>query len=608
MAGKPVPSASSGTLLPLRPLAVAGTFALLHRSSGEPGPVGVVIADPLGYDALSLRRPMRLLADRLAGQGVPVLRYDQPGTGDSVDDALAVTGMERLSEALRAACLELMAETGVQRIVVVGVGLGALLAVRWASENPLEAAGLALLAPMVSGRSALREWQVRAAMIGDMTGSPPAVVDGAALAVAGLMVSEPLAAEIRGLKLDAGEVRRDLPVLALARPGVAAEEAFADAFAGRPDCETGLFEDFDAAVADPTLSVPPEDTFARVEALVRRVLAREKTMHAKVLPALAPVPEPAVLEGSGWREQLVVFGPEETLVGVWCAPQAPRFAAMQPVIFLGAGGNPRAGWARGTAEMARRLAGEEGIASLRFDLADVGDSRARTGAPATVHYWSGQTEELAAALDLCERFVPGARAVVAGSCGGAYLALNGAIADERIAHVVAVNLQRFLWDARDDVGGILRLGNVATRDYGCKLLDRRKVRRLLSGQVEAGAILGEMLRRGLRATERASAPWLFGLSPFSRLYRGVHCGLARLAARNVPVDLFYSEDDPGLAQLDLFFGRSGSGLAAYKNVEVKMISGADHSLTRAVDREPVLARLRQIARPVPHGVSAEAAE
>ena len=449
---------------------------------------------------------------------------------------------------------------------------------------------------------------MRAAMIGDMTGSPPVAAEGAALAVAGLAISDPLAAEIRGVKLDAGEVRQDLPVLALARPGVAAEEAFADAFAGRPDCEAGLFEAFDAAVADPTLSLPPEDAFSRVEALVHRVVLREQESRVQVLPALSSPSEVAVLEGNGWREQLVVFGPEEALVGVWCTPRAPRFGVSHPVVFLGAGGNPRAGWARGTAQMARRLASEEGIASLRFDLADVGDSRARSGAPSTVHYWSGQTEELFAALDLCQRFVPGSQVIVAGSCGGAYLALNGAMADTRIAHVVAINLQRFLWDARDDVGRILRLGNVATRDYGYKLLDRGKLRRLLSGQVAAGAILGEVMRRGLRGVERASAPWLFGLSPFSRLYRRVHRGLEGLAARGVPVDLVYSEGDPGLAQLDLFFGRSRSGLAAYRNVDVKMLPGADHSLTRAADREPVFARLRQIARPAPHGISAEAAE
>jgi pimeloyl-ACP methyl ester carboxylesterase len=554
----------------------------------------VVVVDPLGYDALSLRRPMRILADRLAGQGVPVLRYDQPGAGDSADDARAVTGMARLSETLHAACLDLMAETGVQRVVLVGSGLGALLSVRWAAENPIEAAGLALLAPVVSGRSALREWQMRAAMIGDMTGSPPAPVEGAALSVAGLHVSDALAAEIRGLKLDAAEVRRDLPVLALARPGVAGEEAFAETFAGRSDCESGLFEDFDAAVCDPTLSLPPEATFDRVEALVHRVLSRETMRGVRLAPALS-VPVEPILKGDGWREQLVVFGPEEALVGVWCAPERQVSQPPRPVVFLGAGGNPRAGWARGTTEMARRLASETGTPSLRFDLADVGDSRRRAGAPAMVHYWSGQTEELAAALDLCDHFVPGGKAVVMGACGGAYLALNGAMADERVSHVIAINLQRFLWDNRDDVDRILRLGNVATRDYGGKLLDAGRLRRLLCGQVAARAILAEIARRAVRKVEQASASWLFGLSPFSRLYRRVHRGLAELAARRVPLDLFFSQGDPGLSQLDLFFGRSRKRLSAYENIEVRIISGADHNLTRAVDREPVFERLRQVA-------------
>ena len=48
--------------------------------------LGVVICAPHGYGSLCVHWGLRLLAERLAAQGLPTVRFDYHGTGDSLGD------------------------------------------------------------------------------------------------------------------------------------------------------------------------------------------------------------------------------------------------------------------------------------------------------------------------------------------------------------------------------------------------------------------------------------------------------------------------------------------------------------------------------------------
>src|ERR1051326_1485403 len=64
---------------PARPL-----FGWLHTPVAAPKTgEAIVICQPLGHEYISAHRSMRHLADRLAARGIPALRFDYDGTGDS---------------------------------------------------------------------------------------------------------------------------------------------------------------------------------------------------------------------------------------------------------------------------------------------------------------------------------------------------------------------------------------------------------------------------------------------------------------------------------------------------------------------------------------------
>jgi hypothetical protein len=87
---------------------------------------GVLICAPLGHEYLRSHFVLQRLARRLAQVGVPTLRFDYFGSGDSLGESRDAT-CARWQNDIVAAAHELKQRTAARRIVGVGVRLGATL-------------------------------------------------------------------------------------------------------------------------------------------------------------------------------------------------------------------------------------------------------------------------------------------------------------------------------------------------------------------------------------------------------------------------------------------------------------------------------------------------
>src|SRR5208337_1594509 len=64
----------------------ANLFGWLHRPyAGITANTGLVICNPFGYEAICSHRSVRTFAEAAAALGVPALRFDYLGTGDSAE-------------------------------------------------------------------------------------------------------------------------------------------------------------------------------------------------------------------------------------------------------------------------------------------------------------------------------------------------------------------------------------------------------------------------------------------------------------------------------------------------------------------------------------------
>ena len=114
----------------------------------EHSPKAVVICAPWGEEYLHAHRPLRIFANRLAEAGVHSLRFDYFGTGDSGGD-VADSSLRGAEDDVLTAVEELKALADVQSVMLVGMRLGANVAMAAAARMPADVAGLALWDPIV---------------------------------------------------------------------------------------------------------------------------------------------------------------------------------------------------------------------------------------------------------------------------------------------------------------------------------------------------------------------------------------------------------------------------------------------------------------------------
>ena len=151
-------------------------FGWYHRPQpGTPVPFGVVVCKPFGYEAICAHRSVRAFADATASLGAPTLRFDYAGTGDSSEIDRQSNQIEIWIQDVIAAVDELRRISGVRRVYLLGIRLGALLAALAASRYSA-VAGLILVAPILSGRRYTRE--LRTMRLASTIGAEPAGGNG----------------------------------------------------------------------------------------------------------------------------------------------------------------------------------------------------------------------------------------------------------------------------------------------------------------------------------------------------------------------------------------------------------------------------------------------
>lgn len=132
---------------------------------------GFAICAPLGLEYMRTHYALRLLGAQLADAGFHVLRFDYRGTGDS-EGVIGSGQLPLWQEDIAAAVAELQALSGAQRIGLIGLRAGAVLAATALAEGRCSAERLVLWDPVVSGRAYLESLQRMHAQLNDRRPRP----------------------------------------------------------------------------------------------------------------------------------------------------------------------------------------------------------------------------------------------------------------------------------------------------------------------------------------------------------------------------------------------------------------------------------------------------
>ncbi|WP_235969070.1 alpha/beta fold hydrolase [Brucella tritici] len=563
------------------PVVFCDTLGLYQAPVGKSLDTVVVFASPWGLEELcTTRKFWRIVADGLAVRGIGSFRFDWPGTGDGRDDIDFSNGLELWHNTLAEAARKARDLSGASRVIIIGQSLGAAIAAQTAARIEGVAA-LALLAPVISGRFYTRELAVWSSMVDADLGLTDEQRIKNSVSIASLTMQPEVAADVKKINLLSLETKPAPQCLLLARtdrPNDAELATHMEKLGA--DVTVEAFTDYDKLISNPVISRLPVEVADRLVDWAAGI--------AGSVPARNKLDESALggtLTGDGFVETPVSFGSDNRLSGVLCAPLGERRG--KAVLFLSAAYDRRVGWGRTTVDMARKLA-REGIASLRFDIANAGDSPPNPGMPEQVLYTNGAEADVAETLDYLDAIDWG-RPVIAGRCSGAFLGFHSALKDERVSGAVLVNPETFYWAPGRSVEDAVREGKRTLEDYGSRALRAETFQRLFRGELDIRAILRN-LTRGVAGRIRGLARKLLR----SRTVEGraVYSAFDELKQREVPLALVYAEKDVGREHFNFYFDQMGTGLKGFDNASVTIIPNADHNLTPEHSREIYIDTIR----------------
>lgn len=538
-----------------------------------------------GTEDMCSRHSLACLAQTLSEKGHPVLRVDLPGTGDALGDLLAPDLWITWVAGAASAVAQLRTWSGATRVGLMGLRLGALVAVqaaKLAATQGTPVHSLALLAPVLQGRQHLRE--LRALSDG-----------GETLTVSGLTWGEPLQQGMAAIDLSKPVVPPPVQrvFLGVAHTNKAMQAVQAGWSAALP-LTTAPYGDLVAHIGHTTHSQAPLALWQALGDWLGDAPAAHPAVAAR--PDNASPGQPGSTlptdhgQEEGWQIPSAV-----PLAGVLSVPNA--CAPSTPVVVLcNTGRNPHTGWARSWVHLARQLAAD-GIPSLRFDIAGVGDSPPLPHPPQELLYNDVSLPQIGDAITwLLERLGP-RPVVLVGNCSGGYLAFHHAKADPRVTHLLLTNVQRFVWEPGMSLEVALRSATKSSDAYARLLLQPDTWRRLVGGQIDLRPIAAKFWRKALRPLTptwngvRRFTGGPAGAQPLSP-QQAVRRGFEAMSQRGTQVCVLYSEDDGGRDEFAAYFGARGQGFTRLAGTQLHWVPNADHEFTSAHAQATLLKALR----------------
>jgi dienelactone hydrolase len=547
---------------------------------------------------------LKRFAQATADQGLPCLRFDYDGTGDSFGSDFDPERLQAWVTSIHQAIDALKTKTAVDRVVLLGVRLGATLAALAAAERT-DVIGLVAIAPVLAGKAYLRE--LRALQMALDLLPAPVTVSGLPEGIqesVGFAISAETQQQLAQIDLTQQTRAPVHQVLLLDRLDLEPNTAWVAHLRNLGATVThhrlpGYVEmvldphkaQVPAAMLEATLTwLGQHASEASATAVgvnpVTKSPNRVELFHETTFSMSAELPVAGV-------ETFGFIDADSILFGVTTRP-VPQVSSPQRrlgILLLTAGAIHHVGPNRLHVTLARRWA-REGHVVLRLDVSGIGDSRTRAGELENVVYGHRASDDVTVALRYLRAQPEVARVMVVGLCSGAYHGLKSAVAGEAIDALVPINPVTFFWKDGMSLDYPAHIVASESHRYAQSIFKLASWMKLLRGHVHVAAFLQLIFRRLLSLIEHH-------LRNFARrigrpLAHDLGIELELIAAHGIRIDFLFAEGDPGIDLLRLQGGSTIRRLRAQNCLQVHVIDGPDHTFTPMWSHAPLIDRLTSI--------------
>jgi glycosyltransferase involved in cell wall biosynthesis/pimeloyl-ACP methyl ester carboxylesterase len=409
-------------------------FGWYHGPDGDARATeGVVICQPMGHEYMSAHRTMRHLADRLAVAGLPVIRFDYDGAGNSAGRDDDPNRVESWIESIKQAVAALRNRSECAHVSLVGLRLGATLAALASCD--IGPSSLVLWAACDRGRTYVRELKALAVSGFSTQQEQPAPH----LEAGGFVVTEDTQRALGAIDL-LQVVPRAGRIFLVNRDDVRDNERLRETWKA-----AGLDVEHCSVAGYVDMMAAPHNTTVPVQALTTIVQWLASRSGSTSVPVCAkPVENTSV--PLDVRESVVMFGERRATFGVLTEPGDAARCRGPMVVISNAGAAHHVGPGRLYVELTRRLA-RAGLRCFRFDLPGLGDSVLPSGERENESYPPNASDITASALDMLARDFGASSFVLTGLCSGAHASFHAALDldDRPIVEAVLINPLTFYY-------------------------------------------------------------------------------------------------------------------------------------------------------------------
>ena len=560
-------------------------LGFLHRPDGVPlRDAGLVICKPFGYEAICAHQSLRHFAAAAAALGMPALRFDYDGTGDSAGDDRDPARLPAWVTSIHQAMDELRRATGVRRVHLLGVRLGATLAALAAAERD-DVAGLVAIVPVLAGRLWLREMNALEIAMG-FAGPPPDLpVRTGEREAAGFAITDETRDALTAIDLVALPKAPARDVLIVDRDDMPLNRKWADRLTALGAAvEHRQAPGYTGMMLDPHDAVVPQPMIEAMRAWLEPRRGEPQAAPAAVAASREVGPlrvAPGVVETAGYLDE------GDTLFGVLTAPAAGP-PPSRALVLLNAGSNPHIGPSRFYVQLARRWAAR-GYLVLRFDQAGIGDSPPFPGDRENVVYSRSALRGIELALQYLRQRWQASQFQALGLCSGAYHAFKAAVAGLPLTSIAVVNPLVFFWKPGMSLAyPPYQVAGAAAR-YKRSMLRLDKWKKLLSGKVDVRAFLQVMARRLAHRAETVARNAARSLGRPLRDDLGAE--LEAVTNRGVALRFVFATGDSGDDLLRTQAGSSLPRLVRDGRIHITRIAGPNHAFTPIWTRDALTAVL-----------------
>jgi len=525
----------------------SGIYSLLgHVDLPEDtaGDMGVVIVPPFGWEDVCSYRPLRFMAQGLAQRGIPTLRYDLPGTGDSSGDATDAGVLDSWIRSVADAAAELRNVTGVRDVTVVGVHLGAMLAMKAVSQGA-DIRQMVLWGPAATGRAVLRELRATANVerwehLPDEF-APPQPMPG--FEAGGFLISPETLRAMEDLDVSSLPWRTSPRVLLLSRDDLPPDGKILEALhTSLRHVAIAPGRGYAAMMCSPQESVSCVETIDLIASFITADIGVEspEKPHARRAPTTSRAERvaPRTLESVFSIETPRMETAPLCMFGILSEPDAAVPRSDYCLLYLNAGGVRHTGPNRMWVESARRWA-SRGVTSLRLDLQGIGESDGEQVIDVPSLYRETFVQQIEIAIGRLREYTGATRFGTIGLCSGACWAFHAAARIPEVDSSILVNPSLLWWDASADrrrILGPLSPGFTGWAEWS----------RVIRGGIERGNFQGA----ARRITEKFGWTRREGSGYLQLGFRNMEHAWSSLEKNRKRVTLVFREGEPLLAEME----------------------------------------------------------